>query len=72
MAGSSNLETNALKLLKSKPMSVSELSKKLNVRRDFLTGYLESMRDRGIVELVNVGRAHVYIVKGGKNERGYR
>lgn len=64
MVDSSNLETNALKLLKSRPMSVSELSKKLNVRRDFLTGYLESMKDRNLLDLVEVGKAHVYIVKG--------
>jgi len=45
---------------------VSQLSKKLNVRRDFLSGYLESMRDRGLLELVKVGRANVYIVKERK------
>ena len=60
------LEENCLKTLKGKPMSVSELAKSLNMRRDFLTGYLESMKDRGMLELVKVGRAHVYIVKEGR------
>jgi len=62
----SALEENCLKLLKAKPLSVSELAKKLNVRRDFLTGYLESMKDRGMLELVKVGRANVYVVKEGR------
>ncbi len=58
-----------------KPMSVSELAKRLNVRREFLTGYLEALRQQGYVEKVVVGRAHVYLptnrimaVRGELNE----
>ncbi len=61
--------------LSKKPMSVSELSKRLNMRRDFLTGYLEALRQQGYVEKIVVGRAHVYlptdrvmIAKGGLYE----
>ncbi len=49
--------------LSRKPMSVSELAKRLNLRREFLTGYLEAMRQQGLLERVVVGRAHVYIPK---------
>jgi predicted transcriptional regulator len=62
----SSIEEECLKSLKAKPMSVSELAKKLNVRRDFLTGYLESMKDRNLLDLVKVGKANVYIVKEGR------
>lgn len=61
-----NMESIVLKNLKAKPMSVSELAKNLNLRRDFLAGYLESMRERGILELVTVGKANVYLVRSGK------
>jgi Mn-dependent DtxR family transcriptional regulator len=62
----SSIEEECLKSLKAKPMSVSELAKKLNVRRYFLTGYLESMKDRNLLDLVKVGKANVYIVKEGR------
>jgi DNA-binding transcriptional regulator LsrR (DeoR family) len=39
---------------------VSELSRKLNVRREFVSGYLEAMRQDGIVKVVEVGRSKVY------------
>ena len=44
-------------------MSVSELAKRLNLRRDFLTGYLEAMREQGLLERIVVGRAYVYLPK---------
>ncbi len=49
--------------LSRKPMSVSELAKRLKLRREFLTGYLEAMRQQGLLERVVVGRAHVYLPK---------
>jgi predicted transcriptional regulator len=62
------IETEALKILKERPISVSELAKKLKLRRDFLAGYLQSMCDRGKLKLITVGKAHVYLVteKGGR------
>ena len=59
------LETEILKLLKERPISVSELARKMKMRRDFLAGYMESMRDRGMLTLVRVGKANVYMVKEG-------
>jgi len=60
------VELEILKIIKERPISVSELARKLNMRRDFLAGYLESMRDRGILRRVTVGRAHVYQLVEGK------
>jgi Mn-dependent DtxR family transcriptional regulator len=49
-----------LNLIKDDPISVSELARKLNVRREFVSGYLESMRQDGIVQVIKVGRSKVY------------
>ena len=49
-----------LSTLDKKPMSLSELSRKLKLRRDFVSGYLESMRHEGEVLVVRVGRSKVY------------
>jgi len=49
-----------------KPMSLSEVSRVLNVRRDFVSGYLEAMRHEGKVEVVAVGRSKVYSPKENK------
>jgi predicted transcriptional regulator len=46
-----------------KPMSLSEVSRVLNVRRDFVSGYLEAMRHEGKVNVVAVGRSKVYSPK---------
>ena len=46
--------------LKSNPMSLSELSRKLKLRRDFVSGYLEAMRSTGEVEVATIGRSKVY------------
>lgn len=54
------VEAEILKIIKERPISVSELARKLKMRRDFLAGYLESMRDRGMLKKISVGRAHVY------------
>ncbi len=63
----SKIEHRILDILKDRPISVSELARKLKMRRDFLAGYLESMRDRGKLRLIQVGKANVYqIVEGEK------
>jgi len=54
-------EETLFKMLKERPMSVSELARKLNMRREFLTGYLEALRDKGQVQRISVGRSHVYL-----------
>jgi predicted transcriptional regulator len=58
-----NLDERIIEVLKKRPMSVSQLSRELNLRREFLSGYMESMRSKGILELVKVGRSYVYIPK---------
>lgn len=56
-------KSKILSTLRKKPMSLSELSRQLKMRRDFITGYLEAMRHVGEVEVVAVGRSKVYIPK---------
>ena len=57
---STGVKAKILAILKENPMSVSELARRLNKRREFVSGYLESMRNEGKVEVVNVGRSKVY------------
>jgi predicted transcriptional regulator len=64
-----SFEQKIIDLLKKDPQSVSQLAKKLNMRRDFLAGYLESMKDRGLLRLVKIGKSHVYLpMEGVGNE----
>jgi len=60
------VKNRILDTIRKKPMSLSELSRLLNVRRDFISGYLEAMRHEGKVELVAVGRSKVYSPKENK------
>lgn len=63
------VELEILRIIKERPISVSELARKLKMRRDFLAGYLESMRDRGMLRKIAVGKAHVYqLVEEGKKK----
>ncbi len=50
-----------LKDISTNPVSISELSRKLKVRRDFVTGYLQALEDMGDIRLVVVGRSKVYL-----------
>lgn len=64
----SKIEHKILEVLKERPISVSELARKLRLRRDFLAGYLESMRERGKLRVVQVGRANVYQIVEGERK----
>jgi len=57
---STGVKARILATLKKNPMSVSELSRRLKKRRDFISGYLEAMRNEGKVEVITVGRSKVY------------
>jgi len=57
---STGVKARILATLKKNPMSVSELSRRLKRRREFVSGYLEAMRNEGKVEVVTVGRSKVY------------
>lgn len=61
---SGSVKSRILGTLRKKPMSLSELSRQLKMRRDFISGYLEAMRHEGEVEVVTVGRSKVYRPKG--------
>ena len=54
------VKSRILAILKKKPMSLSELSRQMKMRREFITGYLEAMRGEDEVEVVTVGRSKVY------------
>jgi hypothetical protein len=58
-----NLDERIIEMIKKRPMSISQLSRELSQRREFLSGYLESMRSRGALEMVKVGRSYVYMQK---------
>jgi predicted transcriptional regulator len=58
-----NLDERIIESLKKRPMSISQLARELANRREFLSGYLESMRARGMLELVKVGRSYFYMPK---------
>lgn len=58
-----DLENKIIKELKKNLMSVSQLAKRLGVRRDFLSGFLECLRQQNKLEKLEVGRAYVYRVK---------
>lgn len=54
-------EDGLLKILAQRPRSVSQLSKDLGIRREFLAGYLEALRDSGTITRILVGRSWVYM-----------
>lgn len=61
-----SLEERILDELNKNPISVSKLASLLGLRREFLTGFLEAMRMEGKVNVIDVGRAKVYMPVGGK------
>ena len=65
---STDLKRRIISTIKKEPISVSELSRKLKLRRDFVSGYLESMRHEGEVRVIRVGRSKVYRPKKGKRK----
>jgi len=57
---SADFKRKVISTLKGSPMSLSELSRKLKLRRDFVSGYLEALRNAGEVEVSTIGRSKVY------------
>ena len=63
---SSDFEKKILDLLEKELLSVSQISKKLGIRRDVATGYCEALKNQGKLEFHRVGRSNIYTVsKGG-------
>jgi predicted transcriptional regulator len=60
---SCDFEKKVIALLKNKLLSVSQISKELNVRRDVVSGYLEALKNQGKLEFHKVGRSNVYTVE---------
>lgn len=58
-----DLKKKVLKTLRGDPKSISDLSRELGLRRDFISGYLTEMEDKGQVKSVFVGRSKVYMLK---------
>lgn len=55
-----DFKRKVIAMLKGSPMSLSELARKLKMRRDFVSGYLEALRNAGEVEVTTIGRSKVY------------
>lgn len=57
-----SLEKKILDLLGKELLSVSQIAKKLGIRRDIATGYCEALKNQGKLEFHRVGRSNVYTV----------
>lgn len=59
---SNDFEKRILDLLNRELLSVSQISKKLGIRRDVATGYCEALKNQGKLEFHRVGRSNIYTV----------
>jgi predicted transcriptional regulator len=55
-----DFEKRILELLSKELMSISQVSKKIGMRRDVTAGYLEALKNQGKLEFFKVGRSYVY------------
>ena len=58
----SEFDKKVLYLLDNNLMSISEVSEKLEMDRQFIKGILESLRYRGYLKATKVGRSIVYTI----------
>lgn len=64
-----NFEKKILDLINRELLSVSQIAKKLGMRRDVVTGYCEALKNQGKLEFHKVGKSNVYTIpKRLKNE----
>jgi len=61
---SNNFEKKILDLLGRELLSVSQISKKLGIRRDVAAGYCEALKNQGKLEFHKVGRSNIYTTTG--------
>jgi DNA-binding transcriptional ArsR family regulator len=54
------IEIRILDLLSDEILSTSEVAKRINMRREVVSGYLEALRNQGKLEKIRVGRSNVY------------
>jgi len=63
-----NLKGKILKALECRrPTSVSELSRKLGVRREYLTGFLACLEELNLIEHFKVGKSYAFEKKALKH-----
>ena len=61
------IEEKIIKILSSRLLSTTQLSREIGIRRDILTGYLEALKNQGKLEFHRIGKSNVYtVVKGVK------
>ena len=67
------IEKQILDLLSEEILSTSEVAKRINMRRNIASGYLEAPRNQGKLEKTRVGRSNVYrtVVLEEKFEAGF-
>ena len=58
------LRCRVLDKLNDGPCSVSKLADALKIRREFLSGFLEAMKEGGELTVIDVGVAKVYMPVG--------
>jgi predicted transcriptional regulator len=64
-----NFEKKILDLINKELLSVSQIAKKLGMRRDVVTGYCEALKNQGKLEFHKVGKSNIYTIpKRLKNE----
>ena len=66
------LRTKVIDKLSSGPCSVSKLADVLKIRREFLSGFLEAMKETGDLTVIDVGVAKVYMPVNGSGRGGRR
>lgn len=62
MEESTGLEGKILNLLNKNLMSVTQVANSLGIRKDIATGYLETLKHQGKLDLFVVGKSNVYTV----------
>ena len=59
--GTNVVEKKILNLLSKELLSTSQVAKKLHMRREVASGYLEALRNQGKLKKTKVGRSNVYM-----------
>ena len=60
MTGDNVVEQRILRVLSEELLSTSQVAKRLNMRREVASGFLEALRYQGKLEKTVVGRSIVY------------
>lgn len=64
-----NLESKIIDLLSKNLLSISQVAKTLDIRKDIASGYLETLKQQGKLELFVVGKSNVYTVPRKSNTK---